>query len=103
MGLHIAKCHHLPTAFLHLPKVYASFVSDQYMSIFAIAIPYTNPFKFNHYIVSLAYHVIAMWFLKCRLPFRRAFVQFITKVEFPFARLIALMFPFFLYYVFCLL
>lgn len=67
------------STFLHLPKVYASFVSDQYMSIFAIAIPYTNPFKFNHYIVSLAYHVIAMWFLKCRLPFRRAFVQFITK------------------------
>lgn len=64
---------------LHLPKVYASFVSDQYMSIFAIAIPYTNPFKFNHYIVSLAYHVIAMWFLKCRLPFRRAFVSFIAK------------------------
>ncbi|XP_045114580.1 tuberin-like isoform X4 [Portunus trituberculatus] len=67
------------STFLHLPKVYASFVSEQYMSIFAIAIPYTNPFKFNHYIVSLAYHVIAMWFLKCRLPFRRAFVQFITK------------------------
>ncbi|XP_042230186.1 tuberin-like isoform X2 [Homarus americanus] len=64
---------------LHLPKVYASFVPDQYMSIFAIAIPYTNPFKFNHYIVSLAYHVIAMWFLKCRLPFRRAFVPFIAK------------------------
>ncbi|ROT74650.1 Tuberin [Penaeus vannamei] len=64
---------------LHLPKVYASFVSDQYMSIFAIAIPYTNPFKFNHYIVSLAYHVIAMWFLKCRLPFRRHFVPFISK------------------------
>ncbi|CAL4122282.1 unnamed protein product, partial [Meganyctiphanes norvegica] len=64
---------------LHLPKVYANFVSDQYMSIFAIAIPYTNLFKFNHYIVSLAYHVIAMWFLKCRLPFRKHFVSFISK------------------------
>lgn len=97
MGLHIAKCHHfLPTAFLHLPKVYASFVSDQYMSIFAIAIPYTNPFKFNHYIVSLAYHVIAMWFLKCRLPFRRAFVQFITKVEFLFQDPLLWFFLFFL-------
>ncbi|KAK4309742.1 hypothetical protein Pmani_018669 [Petrolisthes manimaculis] len=64
---------------LHLPKVYANFTSEQYMSVFAIAIPYTNPFKFNHYIVSLAYHVIAMWFLKCRLPFRRAFVPFISK------------------------
>ncbi|KAG7164375.1 Tuberin-like, partial [Homarus americanus] len=64
---------------LHFPKVYSNFVADQYMAIFAIAIPYTNPIKFNHYIVSLAYHVIAMWFLKCRLPFRRGIVKFISK------------------------
>ncbi|KAK6623829.1 hypothetical protein RUM44_010685 [Polyplax serrata] len=61
-----------------LPKVFASFVGDQYMSVFAIALPYTNPFKYNHYTVSLAHHVIAVWFLKCRLPFRRDFVRFIT-------------------------
>ncbi|XP_071440421.1 tuberin-like [Hetaerina americana] len=61
-----------------LPKVFASFVGDQYLSIFAIALPYTNPFKYNHYTVSLAHHVIAVWFLKCRLPFRRDFVKFIT-------------------------
>ncbi|XP_077299280.1 TSC complex subunit tuberin isoform X2 [Arctopsyche grandis] len=60
-----------------LPKVFASFVGDQYMSVFAILLPYTNPFKYNHYIVSLAHHVIAAWFLKCRLPFRRDFVKFI--------------------------
>lgn len=51
------------------------------MSVFAIALPYTNPFKYNHYTVSLAHHVIAVWFLKCRLPFRRDFVKFITTVS----------------------
>ncbi|XP_015113598.1 tuberin [Diachasma alloeum] len=61
-----------------LPKVFASFIGDQYMSVFAILLPYTNPFKYNHYTVSLAHHVIAVWFLKCRLPFRRDFVKFIT-------------------------
>ncbi|KAK0095925.1 hypothetical protein PV326_007052 [Microctonus aethiopoides] len=61
-----------------LPKVFASFIGDQYMSIFAILLPFTNPFKYNHYTVSLAHHVIAVWFLKCRLPFRRDFVKFIT-------------------------
>ncbi|KAG7209739.1 hypothetical protein KM043_011368 [Ampulex compressa] len=61
-----------------LPKVFASFIADQYMSVFAILLPYTNPFKYNHYTVSLAHHVIAVWFLKCRLPFRRDFVKFIT-------------------------
>lgn len=60
-----------------LPKVFANFVGDQYMSVFAIALPYTNPFKYNHYTVSLAHHVIAVWFLKCRRTFRRDFVKFI--------------------------
>ena len=42
--------------------------------MFAITLPYTNPFKFNHYTVSLARHVIIMWFLKCRLTQRKDFV-----------------------------
>jgi len=64
---------------ISLPKVFASFNTDQYMSVFAITLPYTNPFKFNHYIVTLAHHVIIMWFLKCRLTGRRDFVKFISK------------------------
>ncbi|CAG9092839.1 unnamed protein product [Plutella xylostella] len=60
-----------------LPKVFASFVEDQYMSVFAILLPYTNPSRYNHYVVSLAHHVIAAWFLKCRLAYRRNFVPFI--------------------------
>lgn len=63
-----------------LPKVFSNFVADQYMSVFAIALPYTSPFKYNHYTVSLAHRVIAIWFLKCRTSFRRNFVDFIIKV-----------------------
>ncbi|XP_030752123.1 tuberin isoform X2 [Sitophilus oryzae] len=62
-----------------LPMIYSNFVADQYMSVFAVALSYTNPFKYNHYIVSLAHHVIAVWFLKCRLTFRRDFVSFIIQ------------------------
>ena len=51
------------------------------MAVFAIALPYTNPFKYDNYIVSLAYHVISVWFLKCRLPFRKDFVKFIVSVS----------------------
>lgn len=64
-----------------LPTVFGNFVGDQYMAVFAISLPYTNPFKYNHYIVSLAHHVIAVWFLKCRIPFRKDFVKFITTVS----------------------
>uniref|UniRef100_A0A670JMJ0 Tuberin n=1 Tax=Podarcis muralis TaxID=64176 RepID=A0A670JMJ0_PODMU len=62
-----------------LPALYRNFAAEQYASVFAISLPYTNPSKFNQYIVCLAHHVIAMWFIKCRLPFRKDFVPFITK------------------------
>ena len=44
-------------------KVFASFSMEQFPSVFAITLPYTNPFKFNH----------------CRLTQRRDFVKFIVK------------------------
>ncbi|KAK6300830.1 hypothetical protein J4Q44_G00289280 [Coregonus suidteri] len=80
---------------VRLPHLYANFVAEQYVSVFAISLPYTNPSKFNQYIVSLAHHVISMWFnqyivslahhvismwfIRCRLTFRKDFVQYITK------------------------
>lgn len=30
---------------IRLPQLYMNFVEEQYMSVFAIALPYTNPFK----------------------------------------------------------
>ncbi|XP_059490501.1 tuberin isoform X2 [Neocloeon triangulifer] len=62
-----------------LPKVFGSFVYDQYLSVFAIALPYTNPFKYSHFVVSLAHHVIAVWFFKSRMPFRSKLVGYIIK------------------------
>lgn len=49
------------------------------MYVFAISLPYTNPHKYDHYTVSLAHHVIAGWFLKCKLSWRKDFVQYILK------------------------
>uniref|UniRef100_A0A8D3EAK6 Tuberin n=1 Tax=Scophthalmus maximus TaxID=52904 RepID=A0A8D3EAK6_SCOMX len=74
----IVKLTHISaTVAMLFPKLYFQFI--QYVSVFAISLPYTNPSKFNQYIVSLAHHVIAMWFIRCRLPFRKDFVQYITK------------------------
>lgn len=49
------------------------------MYVFAISLPYTNPHKYDHYTVSLAHHVIAGWFLKCKLSWRKDFVAYIMK------------------------
>ena len=40
----------------------------------------TSVYRYSHYTVSLAYQVISMWFLKCKLVFRKKFVKFIIKV-----------------------
>ena len=36
-------------------------------------------FQFNHYVVSLAHHVVSLWFLSCKLPLRKNFVCYIVK------------------------
>ena len=64
---------------IRLPDIFSSFTDTHYMYVFAIVLPFTNPFKFDEYTVSLAHHVIVMWFLKCRLAYRQNFVQFIIS------------------------
>lgn len=66
---------------LHYPTLHRNFVPEHYQAVFALAIPYTNPLKFNHYIVSLAYHVIAMWFLKCQLKNKIHIADYVIKVR----------------------
>lgn len=74
-----ALCH---AALNRLPSHrFVNLILVHYMYVFAISVPYTNPYKYDHYIVSLAHHVIAGWFLKCRLPMRRNFVNYIIKVR----------------------
>lgn len=51
----------------------------EHMYIFAAIMPYTKPYKYNPYIVSLAYHVIAKWFLKNKPIFRRNYVKYIIS------------------------
>lgn len=60
-------------------RLFANFTNTQYMYVFAISLPYTNPHKYDHYTVSLAHHVIAGWFLKCKLSWRKGFVLYILK------------------------
>lgn len=31
---------------VRIPRMYANFVEEEYLSVFAIALPYTNPFKY---------------------------------------------------------
>jgi len=62
-----------------ITDLYSNFVEEQYMSIFAIALPYTDAHRYSPYTVTLAHYVIASWFTRCRLSFRKGFVRLITK------------------------
>ncbi|XP_054929357.2 tuberin isoform X1 [Dermacentor andersoni] len=64
---------------IRVPQLYASFVAAEYRKVFAIALPYTNPARFSEVVVALAHHLVALWFLKCRVEFRKDLAPFIMK------------------------
>ena len=49
------------------------------MSIFAMALSYTDSYRYSSYIVTLAHQIIADWFTRCRLTYRKGFVTLIAK------------------------
>lgn len=62
-----------------IPSLYTNFVEEQYMSIFAMALSYTDSYRYSPYIVTLAHQIIADWFTRCRLTYRKGFVMLIKK------------------------
>ena len=36
---------------IRVPEIFRSFIDDQYLTVFAIALRFTNPFKFDSYTV----------------------------------------------------
>ncbi|XP_017134841.1 tuberin [Drosophila miranda] len=65
---------------IHLSKhLFTNFTSMHNMYVFAISLPYTKPHRYDHYTVSLAHHVIAGWFLKCKLELRKNCVSYIKS------------------------
>lgn len=78
MSLGISMLEFLSCLIL-FPKLYENFSDEEYKFIFAIALPYTNPFRFTDYITCLAFRTIAMWYLNCRPSLRCAFVEFVKR------------------------
>ncbi|XP_058066096.1 tuberin [Anopheles bellator] len=58
---------------------FGNFIMRTYMCVMAMSMPYTNPFRYDHYTVSLAHYVVAAWFIKCKLPMRHQLIKFIVQ------------------------
>jgi tuberous sclerosis protein 2 len=63
-----------------IPALVSGFVEEEYLSVFGIALPYTNPHRYSPYVVAMAHRVISMWFLRCHLRYRPKAARFISKV-----------------------
>lgn len=63
-----------------MPALVSGFLEEEYLSVFGIALPYTNPDRHSSYVVAMAHHVISMWFLRCRMRYRPRIARFISKV-----------------------
>lgn len=62
-----------------LRKIDTIFGPKEFIAVLAIAIKYTDPVKFNAYIVFLAHYVICIWFIKCKPEFRRNYASFTCR------------------------
>ena len=60
----------------------AIFGHKEFIAVSAIAIKYTDPLKFNPFIILLAHYVICIWFIKCKPDFRKNYASFTCRVSF---------------------
>lgn len=63
----------------HLPYSFTNLSQKQFSYVFATCLPYTSPARYDHYIVSLAHHIIASWFLKSRIQWRKGYADYIIE------------------------
>lgn len=63
----------------HLPYAFTDLSQKQCAYVFATCLPYTSPARYDHYIVSLAHHIIASWFLKSRIQWRKGYAEYIIE------------------------
>lgn len=63
----------------HLPYSFTNLNQKQFSYVFATCLPYTSPHRYDHYTVSLAHHIIASWFLKSRLQWRKKYADYIIE------------------------
>lgn len=63
----------------HLPYAFTDLNQKQCAYVFATCLPYTSPARYDHYIVSLAHHIIASWFLKSRIQWRKGYAEYIIE------------------------
>jgi hypothetical protein len=61
-------------------KLDTIFGPKEFIAVSVTAIKYTDPLKFNSFIVLLAHYVICIWFIKCKPDFRRNYASFTCKV-----------------------
>lgn len=62
----------------HLPNSFnLSLTQKQFSYVFVSCLPYTSPARYNYYTVSLAHHIIASWFLKARIQWRKDYAKYI--------------------------
>lgn len=64
---------------VHLPYSFTNLSQKQFSYVFATCLPYTSPSRYDHYIVSLAHHIIASWFLKSRIQWRKGYADYIIE------------------------
>eukprot|EP01134_Creolimax_fragrantissima_P000767 CFRG0767T1 len=63
---------------IRIHKLYANFTEDHYKIIFGLVLNFADHARYPLYTVALAYHVITVWFIRCRMSNRLKFAKYIV-------------------------
>eukprot|EP00127_Corallochytrium_limacisporum_P007345 Clim_evm32s247 gene=Clim_evmTU32s247 len=70
---------HFINSFIRIDDLYRNFVKDDYKLVFTLCLQFMDLQIYGPYVVAVAYHLVSVWFVRCRVADRAEFVPFILS------------------------
>ena len=62
-----------------IPALYKDFTEEEYKVVISVILPYTDPVKFDVYVIHFAHVVVCNWYVRCHYKHRPAFKEYILS------------------------
>eukprot|EP00116_Pleurobrachia_bachei_P006616 sb/3466878/ len=61
------------------PQLYRDFTEEEYKVVISVILPYTDPVKYDVYVIHFAHVVVCNWYVRCHYKHRPAFKDYILS------------------------
>ena len=62
-----------------IPALYKDFTEEEYKVVISVILPYTDPVKFDVFVIHFAHVVVCNWYVRCHYKHRQAFKEYILS------------------------